>query len=463
MKARRTVFAASLLGCCLIAVVVSSLSFGRPPKRPTYEEYYWKRRALEKDAQSSVDDYLTLAKETAQLGWVREAEELYLDVLKRDAENEVALSALKLAYVPDRGMFCPMPAVDLIKLENFIAGGELKDEVDASASSLEKELERLAKSHFKIFPAFNNDKYWDLYIEERQTLKTLADEAWAIIWDKSIYPDEHHGVVGQPRVDKAVNAARKQRVEYNKILAFVFPFDRIPTHQAKDLESFLLDKARLRRLCDHLGEPERFRTFWERIRGWELEALMRYRGGDFRWVISQCTPRVVKSKEFTVEREFIYRLLYEAVERHNETMATSRSSEAVEFCRKVNDYRVMFDIVPLPSNERINMAALLHSRDMSERGYFAHETDKPGYETPNKRMQQEGYSYGSGENISSGDDAFDGFYNSSGHHRNMLAPDHRVIGAGCCGLLTNTFGSVYEFAKVYGPMGLDRWCDSSIE
>jgi hypothetical protein len=71
----------------------------------------------------------------------------------------------------------------------------------------------------------------------------------------------------------------------------------------------------------------------------------------------------------------------------------------------------------------------------------------PGLASPGRRAQREGYGPGVGENIAQGPAsakaAFDGWYHSSGHHRNMLNRGWTEMGTGKYGTLwTQVFGAM---------------------
>ena len=102
----------------------------------------------------------------------------------------------------------------------------------------------------------------------------------------------------------------------------------------------------------------------------------------------------------------------------------------------------MFGLRPVEVEEALIQAARKHSDDMRVERYFDH-TSRDG-RTPDQRCAAEGARY-SGENIAmgykTGAEAFDGWYRSSGHHRNILTAGHRKIGVGRSGLYwTQDFG-----------------------
>ncbi len=77
-------------------------------------------------------------------------------------------------------------------------------------------------------------------------------------------------------------------------------------------------------------------------------------------------------------------------------------------------------------------AARDHSKDMKEKGFFAHESPVVGKKTPWDRAKRFGTS-ASGENIyygsTNGNDANSAWFHSPGHHKNMLG-GHKRIGVG---------------------------------
>lgn len=98
-----------------------------------------------------------------------------------------------------------------------------------------------------------------------------------------------------------------------------------------------------------------------------------------------------------------------------------------------NALRALNGAQPLEYSEKAADCVRSHCEDMSARNYFSHDT--PEGVTSAQRMRSCGISYSScGENLAAGyDDAFgmaDGWYNSSGHRKNMLDEKYRYIGVG---------------------------------
>ena len=99
---------------------------------------------------------------------------------------------------------------------------------------------------------------------------------------------------------------------------------------------------------------------------------------------------------------------------------------------QVNQYRILLGKAPLRLNPKLCDAARDHCEDMIKLSFFAHESPVPGKRTPGDRAQRFGASAG-GENIYLGSedpsDAFWAWFNSLGHHKNMVG-DYAVFGVG---------------------------------
>jgi len=100
--------------------------------------------------------------------------------------------------------------------------------------------------------------------------------------------------------------------------------------------------------------------------------------------------------------------------------------------QQVNLYRLLLGKGALKLNPKLCDAAREHCEDMIKHKFFAHESPLPGKRTPGDRAKNHGASAG-GENIYLGsenpDDAFWAWFNSLGHHKNMVG-DYAVFGVG---------------------------------
>jgi uncharacterized protein YkwD len=118
----------------------------------------------------------------------------------------------------------------------------------------------------------------------------------------------------------------------------------------------------------------------------------------------------------------------------------------------INDFRAQNGKPALSRNGKLDTAALNHSRDMANRGFFSHNSPEGG--TPDQRIAAAGYSFSWwAENIyksvpgdASAQSAFTSWVNSSGHLANMLSTNVTQIGIGRATAAdgrtywTNTFG-----------------------
>ncbi|HEX7896514.1 MAG TPA: CAP domain-containing protein [Planctomycetota bacterium] len=117
-----------------------------------------------------------------------------------------------------------------------------------------------------------------------------------------------------------------------------------------------------------------------------------------------------------------------------ENMAMRGEVPDLEFrhAQQVNLYRLLLGKGALKLNPKLCDAAREHCADMIQHKFFAHESPLPGKRTPGDRAKNHGASAG-GENIYLGsenpDDAFWAWFNSLGHHKNMVG-DYTVFGVG---------------------------------
>jgi len=97
-----------------------------------------------------------------------------------------------------------------------------------------------------------------------------------------------------------------------------------------------------------------------------------------------------------------------------------------------NQYRVLMGRSALRLDPKLCNAARDHSKDMVEKGFFAHESPVPGKRTPGDRATRAGTS-AHAENIAMGSERAEGpfwmWFFSLGHHQNVLG-DHATIGVG---------------------------------
>ncbi|MHC4492262.1 MAG: CAP domain-containing protein [Planctomycetota bacterium] len=127
-------------------------------------------------------------------------------------------------------------------------------------------------------------------------------------------------------------------------------------------------------------------------------------------------------------------LLADAVDLCNERVATSLDPVERDFAAAVNAYRRTLGLPPFEVEERLNVCAKKHSQEMVDLGYFGHLSPIARNRTPTDRARLEGYGGGVGENCLSGRahgrGAFEAWYHSPGHHRNLVGGGpHLGVGA----------------------------------
>lgn len=134
---------------------------------------------------------------------------------------------------------------------------------------------------------------------------------------------------------------------------------------------------------------------------------------------------------------------------HNATAdSVARDPERAQV-RITNEYRIMMGRKALVLDDRLVKSARGHCEEMSREGYFSHFSPHPERRTPDLRMKAEGYpGMPSSENIHMGsgspEGAFNGWFHSSGHHRNMLQKVWTEMGTGQAGKYwTQNFGRTH--------------------
>jgi len=246
-------------------------------------------------------------------------------------------------------------------------------------------------------------------------LEDARKEALRVIFDKKIYPDADHGRVGQPVVDKAVDAVKA-----------VYPLYR------RAFDSLLQRFARTGRAYERLKEVD---TVLERCEAKDVElhpTLEAILGQGF-------PPELVKlPTDEAAHLDACQRIL-----RYNGLVYTTATAAERHLVEVTNEYRMQLGLKPLAISEALTQAARKHSQEMQRLNYFGHDSPTAENRSPGQRCANEGYKGFRGENIASGcppDAAFNMWYNSSGHHRNMLG-GHNEIGVGQGGPWTEDFGA----------------------
>jgi uncharacterized protein YkwD len=129
-------------------------------------------------------------------------------------------------------------------------------------------------------------------------------------------------------------------------------------------------------------------------------------------------------------------------EKNKEASQVERRQVAI-----LNEYRWMLGRRAVKIEEMLVRAARSHSAYMDSTGKWGHVIEgHPHGATPRERCKKFGYTGGTSENISKGHTDAMGthiaWYNSAGHHRNMINRNWLVLGAGLKGIhWTQNFGS----------------------
>jgi len=181
-----------------------------------------------------------------------------------------------------------------------------------------------------------------------------------------------------------------------------------PDRDAPVTATHFMPGRRQSELCDFLWLLVQHRA------GLTLDVMAR--GADLLRYRKKLTPWEVLQTEL---------MLADAIEGYNETCATSLRPVERQFMRINNRYRRILGLRPFEIEERLNVAARKHSQEMVDLGYFGHISPVARNRGPSDPVRLEGYNGGVGENCLSGSasaqGAFEGWYHSPGHHRNLIS------------------------------------------
>ncbi|MBK9129870.1 MAG: CAP domain-containing protein, partial [Phycisphaerales bacterium] len=130
-----------------------------------------------------------------------------------------------------------------------------------------------------------------------------------------------------------------------------------------------------------------------------------------------------------------------------DVVATSMDDAERQFIDQLNRYRRTLMLRPVEPDERLVRSSRKHSEEMVKLGYFGHVSPVAERRSPSDRARLEGFGAGVGENCLAGGvdgtGAFEGWYHSPGHHRNMVGAGP-VLGIGATadhGMWTMVIGS----------------------
>jgi hypothetical protein len=322
-------------------------------------------------------------------------------------------AAQKLAGRVDAALRDRDPAARDALVAEVLGGGP--DGLAVLTTAMEKELERqLAK-----IDASPVRKQYERLTEARVVLDAARDEARSLIYDETKY--------FYPYKPPAVSS--EQFAEYNRVQAEVDRRVAVLRAVWKD------DRVRVR-------VPATLRADLERL-DWAAKVLGQLAPFDSARLAGVEWARAVPALDSVglqdhcrtaAERQ--EREQWRLIEAYDTIAGKSMASAVREQLHITNDYRAMFGHRPLAIVGIVCQAAQGHAEEMTRLGYFAHMSPTPGRRTPYDRMQLAGYSSGSSENIAlcdSAASAHDAWCHSSGHHRNLLDPNHQEVGIGADG------------------------------
>ncbi|MHC4393366.1 MAG: hypothetical protein ACYS22_18895 [Planctomycetota bacterium] len=189
-----------------------------------------------------TEDLESVAKKRIGKGLKKAVTSLSKDLRSKDkAKREAAFEAL--LAIPDGYADTKLAEEGL--LDDTVRRGELLDEgyvaVRATLSVLaasrartyKKNLKRLAKS----IPNLDSDRYNKARDKYLKGWIATRDEAVDTIFDLEIYPDENHGIVGQPTVDEKVEKVIEVYGSFERLLLDdLRVYSKLPKKQA---EAFL--------------------------------------------------------------------------------------------------------------------------------------------------------------------------------------------------------------------------------
>ncbi|MBI5359690.1 MAG: FHA domain-containing protein [Planctomycetes bacterium] len=243
----------------------------------------------------------------------------------------------------------------------------------------------------------------------KEELNKRRAEALKVIFDKTIYPDEDHGRVGQPKVDEKVNAVKEI---WNNPLSVILT---ISPDVNKAMELVRVIDGCLKSLGVEVKTDE------------ELNSILALGTGKIG--LANFSLNAVEAGILEYNKKVL---------QANNEAVTAMSLEEMQVLKVTNEYREMMGLRLLGANDLLAKAAKKHIEWCARRNNIDHIEDTPGRRTPGDRAVQEGYAGGVGENLAQGtstpEASFLGWYNSSGHHRNMLMAEWAELGVGQVGV-----------------------------
>jgi uncharacterized protein YkwD len=287
--------------------------------------------------------------------------------------------------------------------------------------SLLTSLESKQKSILVLLKGQTSQSLHDMQVKWFERWEKARLEALKVIYDREIYPDENHGRSGQPKVDEKVNEVKKLWPYYDALVnAELAAILKLGKEKAESmLDSYDLLKAQL---AEAQG--------WLKKLNLEVEEFQDALTNVYRSLLSHRAERYDAASSYAQgledwEFRLYFRLQSLRILHYNDRVVkTSANAEERKLVGLTNDYRMQMGRLPVEIDERLVQCCRKHSQEMNRLGYFSHTSPTKGLESPGQRAAAEGYQGGVGENIFTGmgsaGAAFTAWYNSSGHHRNML-------------------------------------------
>ncbi|HEV8378886.1 MAG TPA: CAP domain-containing protein [Tepidisphaeraceae bacterium] len=135
-----------------------------------------------------------------------------------------------------------------------------------------------------------------------------------------------------------------------------------------------------------------------------------------------------------VKWNFWFYRMCRQIEAYNSTFEQLLDKEEMANVRATNAYREALGILPVELDARLIQAARRHSKEMVELKYFSHHSPNPSEKDFERRYLNAGFKELGSENIamgmSSGEAAFKIWFESPGHHVNMIRPGNTALGVG---------------------------------
>lgn len=333
------------------------------------------------------------------------------------------------------------PLLGLALLLTLAAPAVARERAGASddVRAAQREHDRAARRVRRLFDDFAAPRARKARERALERWAAARDEALRVIFDRALYPDEDHGRVGQPIVDQKVEVVRAVWPGLDALvrrdLAPVMALE--PAEAAALLEETTAAVARCAALTAEGASVE-------------LASI------EASWLVLLATRAGVDASTETElgawERYLVQRLRDERVLRDNVALLRAAGAgvaptrEEFEQVRITNDYRVLMGRAALALDGRLVQSARGHADDMLRLDFFDHASPVPGKETVSQRIAATGYATPGGENIAMGmttpQAAHEGWYRSSGHHRNILSEGYTAMGSGRAGKYwVQNFGS----------------------